>query len=130
MFKTTTRQFNVYNRFNKCIDTVTYASNFNSADVQRDLENRGEYGGKEITVRLARDVKRGKNITTVLKQAKTVLFTDDEYFNKDITGVKSLADIKDQFSIKGTLKKTGESGNEYRYQLVDSMYNFTIKCID
>ena len=129
MFATKTRNFNVYNRHNKRIDTVTYTSNFNSAEVQADLEKRGEYNGREITVRLASSERTGSNITTALRTAKRVLFTDGEYMNRDITGVKTLDDVKDMFSIKGKLAKTGKNGNEYRYRLVDSSYSFVLKCI-
>ncbi len=66
------------------------------------------------------------NIRNILKNAKQVLFTDSEYFNKDITGVKTLADIKDQFQIKGNLYKHAESGNNITYKLANSSYDFTL----
>lgn len=66
------------------------------------------------------------NIRTLLKNANQVLFTDSEYFNKDITGVKSLVDIKDRFQIKGTLTKKDVYSNKIQYKLVDSDYDFTL----
>ncbi len=68
-------------------------------------------------------------INTLLKNATQVLFTDDEYFNKDITGVKSLSDIKDLFSIKGNLRKADFYSNKVQYRLVNSSYDFTLTII-
>lgn len=136
MLASQNRKYNVYDQYNKKIDTVTYTANFSALEVQKDLEARGEYPGKDIIVRVARLTKSGqtvsrkKNIISVLQESKRVLFTDSEYFNRDITGVKNMEDVKDMFSIRGTLKKIGECGNEFRYQLVDSSYRFTLKCLD
>lgn len=68
-------------------------------------------------------------INTLLKNATTVLFTDCEHFNKDITGVKSLADIKSWFSIVGTLRKTAIYSNKIDYKLVGSDYRLTLTII-
>ncbi|QOE32174.1 hypothetical protein CPT_Muenster_002 [Klebsiella phage Muenster] len=64
-------------------------------------------------------------ITTLLKNAKTVLFSDDEHTNVDITGVKNLLDIKKMFSIHGKLTRVGTFGNKVCYRL-SSDYNFTL----
>lgn len=66
------------------------------------------------------------SIRTRLKISKTVLFTDGEYFNRDITGVKTLSDIKDMFSIKGDLKRSADYANCVQYKLVNSDYDFTL----
>lgn len=68
-------------------------------------------------------------INTLLKNASQVLFTDSEHFNKDITGVKSLSDIKDWFSIKGDLRKADFYSNNVEYKLVNSGYKFTLTII-
>lgn len=65
------------------------------------------------------------NIRTMLKNANQVLFTDDEHFNKDVTGAKNLADIKSWLGIRGNLKKVGFYSNKVVYRLSDS-YNFTL----
>ena len=70
------------------------------------------------------------NIRYLLKQANIVLFTDSEYFNKDITGVKSLSDIKDRFQIKGNLKKVSFYSNKVAYKLINSDYEFTLTLIN
>lgn len=62
-------------------------------------------------------------------KGKRVLFTDDEYFNLDITGVRNLVDIKDRFSIHGNLKRVGLFGNKIVYRLNDS-YNFTLTILE
>lgn len=67
------------------------------------------------------------NIQSMLKNANTVLFTDSDYFNKNITGVKNLKDIKDMFCIKGRLIKTDIYSNCICYKLSNSDYNFTLK---
>lgn len=64
-----------------------------------------------------------------LALCKTVLFSDDEYFNKDITGVKNLGDIKEWFCIKGRLTKCYEQGDKIGYRLGGSGYNFTLTFI-
>lgn len=69
------------------------------------------------------------NIITELKNANTVLFTDSEFFNKEITGVKNLKDIKELFSIKGDLKLHSNVQNEYEYRLIKSDYKFTLTII-
>lgn len=63
-----------------------------------------------------------------IRKSETVLFTDDEFFNKDITGVKNLSDIKDLLGIKGNLKKVGECSNKLVYRL-SSSYDFTLTFI-
>ena len=70
------------------------------------------------------------NIRYLLKQANIVLFTDSEHFNKDVTGVKNLSDIKDQFQIKGNLKKVSFYDNKVVYKLVNSDYVFTLTLIN
>ena len=70
------------------------------------------------------------NIRYLLKQANIVLFTDSEYFNKDITGVKGLSDIKDRFQIKGNLKKVSFYSNKVAYKLINSDYEFTLTLIN
>ena len=72
---------------------------------------------------------KNKNIVSHLKSAKTVLFTDDEFFNKNITGVKNLIDIKDIFCIKGNLKLISVFSNTFVYRLSNS-YNFTLTIIN
>lgn len=70
------------------------------------------------------------NIRTALRNASCALFTDDEYFNKDITGVTSLTDIKDWFRIHGHLRKVAECGNRVTYRLDNSAgYDFTLTII-
>lgn len=119
-------RFNVYQN-GVVIDVVFYQDHFTAEMVTLDLNSRGEYGGN---VKAFRQLvkKRGANIRTVLKNAKTVLFNDGEYFNKDITGVKNLVDIKDQFSIRGNLKLVSIVGSRYEYKLSDS-YSFSIICM-
>lgn len=68
-------------------------------------------------------------INTLLKNASQVLFTDEEHFNKDITGVKSLSDIKEWFSMSGKLRKVDFYSNKIRYKLVKSDYEFTLTII-
>lgn len=68
-------------------------------------------------------------INSSLKNATQVLFTDSEHFNKDITGVKSLSDIKDWFGIKGNLRKADFYSNKIQYKLANSDYNFTLTII-
>ena len=72
---------------------------------------------------------KNKNIVSYLKSAKTVLFTDGEFFNKDVTGVKNLVDIKDMFCIHGNLKLINVFSNSFVYRLSDS-YSFTLTIID
>lgn len=67
------------------------------------------------------------NIRTVLKNAKQVLFSDEEVLNKDITGVRNLKDIYDIFSIRMNMKRVGTFGNKVLYQNGD--YNFTLTII-
>lgn len=69
------------------------------------------------------------NIRSLLKKSKTVLFTDCNYFNKEITGVRNLSDIKDIFQIKGNLKKVAYFGNKIIYKLNNS-YDFTLTLMD
>lgn len=64
-----------------------------------------------------------------LAMCKTVLFSDSEYFNKNVTGIKTLSDLKDWFQIKGRLVKIYECGNKISYKLSNSDYNFTLTLI-
>lgn len=68
------------------------------------------------------------NIRTLLKNAKQVLFSDDECLNKDITGVRNIKDVKDVMSIYCNMKRVGTFGNKVLYQAGD--YNFTLTIID
>ncbi|AXY81593.1 hypothetical protein [Escherichia phage vB_vPM_PD114] len=68
------------------------------------------------------------NIRTLLKNASQVLFSDDEYFNKDITGVKNLKDVKDVIGIRGSLRKDDIYGNKVQYKLSKD-YDFTLTII-
>lgn len=70
------------------------------------------------------------NIRTALKNAKRVLFTDSEYFNKDITGVRNIEDIKSMFQIKGNVYRKDDYGNQVLYKLADSDYDFTLTIIN
>ena len=70
------------------------------------------------------------NIRHLLKQANVVLFTDSEHFNKNVTGVKNLSDIKDQFQIKGDLKKVSFYSSKVVYKLINSDYEFTLTLIN
>ncbi len=65
------------------------------------------------------------NINQKLKTASQVLFTDDDYFNKDLTGLKSLKEIKERMKIYGKPRLVGVFSNCYVYQL-NGYYNFTI----
>lgn len=69
-------------------------------------------------------------IETLLNQSKTVLFSDDEYFNRDITGVKNLEDIKDWFSIRGNLRLISYFSNCRTYRLINSSYEFTLTFVE
>ena len=77
---------------------------------------------------LVREIIKMANIRTLLKNAKQVLFSDDEYFNKDITGVKNLKDVKDVIGIRGSLRKDDTYGNKVQYKL-DQFYDFTLTII-
>lgn len=66
------------------------------------------------------------DIRKALKNAKTVLFNDDEHFNKDVTGVRNLADVKDWLQIKGRCYKVIECGNRFEYKLVSTDYRFSL----
>lgn len=70
------------------------------------------------------------NIRTALKNAKRVLFSDSEYFNKDITGVRNIEDIKSMFQIKGNVYRKDDYGNQVLYKLADSSYDFTLTIIN
>jgi hypothetical protein len=71
-----------------------------------------------------------RNIRRLLSQSFMVLFSDDEHFNKDITGVKSLSDIKSLFHIRGDLVKTHEVGNRLHYRLRCSNYAFCLVLVE
>ncbi|WEM33589.1 hypothetical protein EJP02_528 [Escherichia phage EJP2] len=68
------------------------------------------------------------NICTVLKNAKQVLFSDHENFNKDITGVKNIKDVKSAIGIYCNMKRVGTFGDKVLYQAGD--YNFTLTIIN
>lgn len=63
------------------------------------------------------------NIRTLLK----VLFSDHDYFNKDITGVKNIKEVKSVMGIYCNMKRVGTFGNKVLYQAGD--YNFTLTII-
>ena len=67
-----------------------------------------------------------RNVRSLLRQARLVLFCDDEHFNKDITGAASLSDVKSRFRIKGDLVKTCVVGNRLHYRLRGSNYAFCL----
>ena len=71
-----------------------------------------------------------RDVRHLLKQARTVLFSDDEHFNRDITGVKSLSDIKSWLQIKGRLVKTCAVGNRLHYRLRGSSYAFSLVFVE
>ena len=71
-------------------------------------------------------MQRTVSIRRLLRQSAVVLFNDDDHFNRDITGVKSLTDIKDRFQIKGHLIKTCAVGNRVHYKLRGSGYSFSL----
>ena len=71
-----------------------------------------------------------RDVRHLLKQARTVLFSDDEHFNRDITGVKSLSDIKSRLLIKGDLVKTCTVGNRLHYRLRGSNYAFGLVFVE
>lgn len=68
------------------------------------------------------------NIRTLLKNASKVLFSDDENFNKDITGVKNLKDVQNAMGIRVKVERVGAFGNMVLYQ--NSYYNFTLTIIN
>lgn len=78
---------------------------------------------------LVREIIKMANIRTLLKNASQVLFSDDEYFNKDITGVKNLKDVKDVIGIRGSLRKGDIYGNKVQYKLSKD-YDFTLTIIN
>lgn len=71
-----------------------------------------------------------RNIRSMLNKARVVLFSDDEHFNRDITGVKSLSDIKSWLQIKGNLVKTCAVGNRLHYRLRCSNYTFSLVFVE
>ena len=71
-----------------------------------------------------------RNVRSLLSQARAVLFSDDEHFNKDIAGVMSLSDIKSRFHIKGDLVKTCAVGNRLHYRLRGSNYAFSLVFVE
>jgi len=71
-----------------------------------------------------------RNVRSLLRQARLVLFCDDEHFNRDITGAASLSDIKSWFHIKGDLVKTCDVGNRLRYRLKGSNYAFCLVFVE
>ena len=75
-------------------------------------------------------MNKTRDVRRLLSQARTVLFSDDEHFNKDITGVKSLSDIKSWLQIKGPLVKTCAVGNRLHYRLRGSTYAFCLVFVE
>ena len=71
-----------------------------------------------------------RNIRSLLNKARVVLFSDDKHFNRDITGVKSLSDIKSRLKIKGNLVKTCAVGNRLHYRLRGSSYAFSLVFVE
>ena len=71
-----------------------------------------------------------RNIRSLLNKARVVLFSDDEHFNRDVTGVKSLSDIKSRFLIKGDLVKTCAVGNRLHYRMRGSTYAFCLVFVE
>ena len=71
-----------------------------------------------------------RNIRSLLNKSRVVLFSDDEHFNRDITGVKSLSDIKSRLLIKGDLVKTCAVGNRLHYKLRGSSYTFSLVFVE
>ncbi|AII27570.1 phosphoribosylpyrophosphate synthetase [Escherichia phage Av-05] len=67
------------------------------------------------------------NIRSLLKNATQVLFSDHDHFNKDITGVKNIKEVKSVMGIYCNMKKVGTFGNKVLYQAGD--YNFTLTII-
>lgn len=115
------RAFNVYKNGKK-IDVVYYSEVMTAKEVTDLLNSRDEYNGE---VKAFRSLNSA-NIRTVLKNAKTVLFNDDEYFNKDVTGIKNLEDLKSLIGIKGNVYKVTEVGSRHEYKLANSDYKFSI----
>lgn len=71
-----------------------------------------------------------RNVRSLLSQSRLVLFNDNEQFNRDITGVKSLSDIKSWLQIKGHLVKTCAVGNRLHYRLRGSTYAFCLVFVE
>lgn len=71
-----------------------------------------------------------KTINTVLKKANTVLFTDSEHFQIEVTGL-TLSEIKERFQIGGRIRKLHQYGCCYVYGFGTSAlsYNFTLKVL-
>ena len=70
------------------------------------------------------------NIRTALKNAKRVLFSDSEYFNKDITGARNIEEIKRMFQIKGNVYRKDDYGNQVLYKVAEGRYDFTCTIIN
>lgn len=68
------------------------------------------------------------NIRTLLKNASRVLFSDHDYFNRDITGVKNIKDVKSVMGIYCNVKRVGTFSNKVVYQAGD--YNFTLTILN
>ena len=62
-----------------------------------------------------------RNVRSLLNQARQVLFSDDEHFNKD---------IKSRFLIKGDLVKTCVVGDRLQYRLRGSNYAFCLVFVE
>ncbi len=67
------------------------------------------------------------HISTLLKAADKVYFTDHHTLNKDITGVKSLKDIAELFNIyQGKFRLTKEVSIYREYKLQGTNYTFQL----
>ena len=75
-------------------------------------------------------MRRAISVCGLLRQSAVVLFNDDEHFNRDITGAKSLSDIKSWLQIKGHLVKTCAVGNRLHYRLRGSNYTFSLVFVE
>ena len=75
-----------------------------------------------------KEIIKMANIRTVLKNAKQVLFSDHEYFNKDITGVTSIKEVKEKTGVLCDVRLVGTFGNNVLYRCGD--YNFTLTIIN
>ena len=71
-----------------------------------------------------------RNIRSLLNKARVVLFSDDEHFNRNVTGFRSLSDIKSWLQIKGHLVKTCAVGNRLHYRLRGSTYAFCLVFVE
>lgn len=67
-----------------------------------------------------------------MKDAKYYIFSDDEYFNREIQAKswrEALKQARDMFQIKGRLLKKVECGYCREYRLIGSDYGFTLRVV-